>query len=95
MNKNEVKDTLETIIKSSLLIQKALEDVIAALDEKPQAEPAKTYTLEDVRAALTKLAGAKGADAAKAVLAKHDAKKLSDIFPPDYAVVVADAEAAL
>jgi predicted metalloprotease with PDZ domain len=95
MNKNEVKDTLETIIKSSLLIQKALEDVIAALDEKPQAEPAKTYTLEDVRAALTKVAGKHGADAAKEVLAKRNAKKLSDIKPNQFGLVVADAEALL
>lgn len=73
-------------------------EIIALTDREAvqsQAEPAKEYTLEDVRAALTRVAGAKGADAAKAVLAKHGAKKLSDIFPPDYAVVVADAEASL
>lgn len=77
-------------------------EIIAMTDrliDQPQAEEAAPiapkYSLEYVRAALTKLAGAKGADAAKAVLTAFDAKKLSDIAPADYARVVAEAEKQL
>ena len=61
----------------------------------PQIAPGTVITLEDVRAALTKLASAKGATYVKALLADHHAKKLSDLAPASYAVVLLAAEKEL
>jgi hypothetical protein len=61
----------------------------------PQIAPGTVITLEDVRAALTKLASAKGATYVKALLGDHHAKKLSDLAPASYAVVLLAAEKEL
>ena len=61
----------------------------------PQIAPSTIVELEDVRAALTKLASAKGATYVKALLADHHAKKLSDLAPASYAVVLLAAEKEL
>jgi hypothetical protein len=58
----------------------------------PQIEPGTVITLEDVRAALTKLASAKGATHVKALLADYNAKKLSDLAPINYQAVLFAAE---
>ena len=61
----------------------------------PQIEPSTVITLEDVRAALTKLASAKGATYVKALLADYNAKKLSDLAPISYEAVLYAAEKEL
>lgn len=48
----------------------------------------KPTTLEDVRAALTELAGVKGAAAPKSILAKHGVKKLSELAPANFGAVL-------
>ena len=61
--------------------------------EAPAApEPAKV-NLEQVRAAMTDLASAKGADAAKSLLKEYGAKKLGDVDPAKYASLLTDAKA--
>jgi hypothetical protein len=93
MTKTELADSLDTIIKSVELLNKALTDLLIAVekDEKAEAAPAPTetsaqpITIEEVRAALTKLATAKGSAASKAVLKDFGAEKLSDIAAQDYA----------
>jgi hypothetical protein len=77
-------------------------EIIALTDREavqPQAAPAThqiaggtVVTLEDVRAALTKLASAKGATHVKALLADYNAKKLSDLAPINYQAVLFAAE---
>lgn len=59
----------------------------------PQIEPGTVITLEDVRAALTELAGVKGAATTKTLLAEYDAKKLSDVPADKYASLLTDAKA--
>lgn len=59
----------------------------------PQIAPGTVITLEDVRAALTELAGVKGAATTKTLLAEYDAKKLSDVSADRYASLLADAKA--
>ena len=94
MTTNEVLDALERIKADADRVITAL----TFLDNVAKAEPAKAktkITLEDVRAALTKLASVKGATHVKALLADHHAKKLSDLAPASYAVVLLAAEKEL
>jgi hypothetical protein len=60
-------------------------DEIAKSLSAPTETPAQPTTIEEVRAALTKLATAKGSAASKAVLKDFGAEKLSDIAAQDYA----------
>lgn len=71
------------------------EAVQPAAPATPQIAPGTIVELEDVRAALTKLASAKGATHVKALLGDHHAKKLSDLAPASYAVVLFAAEKEL
>lgn len=64
-----------------------------AAEPTPQVAPGTVITLEDVRAALTELAGVKGAATTKTLLAEYDAKKLSDVQPSMYAPLLVDAKA--
>lgn len=77
---------------------RSLANAILALLDEPVAAPAekkteaKPITVEDVRAALTRLAGDKGAAAVKALLKDFGAQKLSDIAVQDYPELLAKAE---
>jgi hypothetical protein len=89
---------LEDIAKALRQIATQIEELSTpakAAPATPQIEPGTVITLEDVRAALTKLASAKGATYVKALLADHHAKKLSDLAPASYAVVLLAAEKEL
>lgn len=68
----------------------------AATPAKPKkAAPAEAPTIEDVRAALTKLAGEKGAAVSKQLLKDYGAEKLSDIAAQDYSELLAKVEEAM
>ena len=56
-----------------------------------KAEP-KPLTLEQVRAALAEKSRAGHTSEVKALLIKHGADKLSDIDPPEYPALLAEAE---
>lgn len=62
----------------------------------PAPAPAKTEAkapkIEDVRAALTALAGVKGGAAVKALLKDFSAEKLSDVAVDDYAQLLEAAK---
>lgn len=60
--------------------------------EAPTDEPAKEYTLEDVRAALAEKSRAGKTDEVKALISKYGADRLSSIDPSKYAALMADAE---
>lgn len=62
-------------------------------EPKPKIAPGTAITLEDVRAALTELAGVKGAATTKTLLAEYDAKKLSDVPADKYLSLLTDAKA--
>ena len=71
-----------------------------AKDEEAPEEPTpatetQAPTLEDMRAALVNLQKIAGRDAALSVLAKYQARKVSDIQPDKYADVIADCVKAL
>jgi len=55
-------------------------------------DTSKEYTITDIRKALAKLVDSRGESTAIDVLAKFDAKKLSDIKEADYAKFVAVVE---
>ena len=57
--------------------------------EKPETKP---LTLEQVRAALAEKSRAGHTSEVKALLIKHGADKLSDIDPPEYPALLAEAE---
>lgn len=89
---------LEDIAKALRQIATQIEELSApveAASATPQIAPGTVITLEDVRAALTKLASTKGATYVKALLGDHHAKKLSDLAPASYAVVLLAAEKEL
>lgn len=81
-------------------IRRLAEQILALLDEQPtneaQAElplaTAAKVKIEDVRAALTALAGAKGGAAVKALLKDFSAEKLSDVASEDYAQLLEAAK---
>lgn len=58
------------------------EDLMEETEEEPE------YTIEQVRAAFTKYAKTNGKDAAKALLEKHGAAKVTELKPEDYAAVM-------
>lgn len=89
---------LEDIAKALRQIATQIEELSAptkAAPATPQIAPGTVITLEDVRAALTKLASAKGATYVKALLADYNAKKLSDLPPTSYVDVLFAAEKEL
>lgn len=89
----------EEIGQAISLLEGVLGRLHAMTKPAPVAEPAPApppgtaITLEDVRAALTELAGVKGAATTKTLLAEYDAKKLSDVPADKYASLLANAEA--
>ena len=86
----------EDIAKALRQIATQIEELSATTTKAaPQIEPGTFVELEDVRAALTKLASAKGAIYVKALLADHNVKKLSDLPPASYTVVLLAAEKEL
>lgn len=95
MTKTEIADELDRIKQLVEKVDEAINKLAIAVegDEKVEkAAPAPVITLEDVRAALTKLASAKGATHVKALLADYNAKKLSDLAPINYQAVLFAAE---
>lgn len=68
-----------------------------AATPEPKTEPAAAEAVDydTVAKAITRLSRAKGRDAAVAVLAQFDAKKLPDVAPEQFADVLAAAEEAM
>lgn len=69
----------------------------AAEPEKPEKEaappdPGKKYSYEDVRGVLADLSANGNRDAARSLILKHGANKLSEINPSEYAAIIAEAE---
>lgn len=58
------------------------------LDEITPETPAAVYTVEDIRKAFAAYGKAKGKDAAKAVLTKFGAAKVTELDSKDYAAVM-------
>lgn len=58
------------------------------LDETAPETPAAVYTVEDIRKAFAAYGKAKGKDAAKAVLTKFGAAKVTELDSKDYAAVM-------
>jgi len=75
---------------------KATKESKPAKEEPAETEEAKEpeLTLNDVRAALTTLQKAVGADAPKALLSEHGASTLSKLDKGTYGAVIAAAKAA-
>lgn len=64
----------------------AAEDYVAETAEVPADEPA--YTIEQVRAAFTKYAKQNGKEAAKKLLEKFGAGKVTELKNTDYAAIM-------
>lgn len=78
------------------LAAKLAAQAAAEMPAKPKkAAPAKAPTIEDVRAALTKLASEKGASVSKQLLKDFGAEKLSDIAAQDYSELLSLVEGAM
>lgn len=82
-------------------IRRLAEQILALLDEQPANEaqvelplatPAKKITVEEVKATLTALAGAKGGAVVKALLRDFGAEKMSDVAAEDYAQLLEAAK---
>ena len=92
MTNDEIIGRLKAIEADVGALMRQLIEAEPTPAEEPKAAPAKPVSLEDVRAALTDLTSAKGADTTKQLLAEYGAKKLSDIPADKYATLLADAK---
>lgn len=111
MTKTEVADQLdrikqmvekldEAVTQLAIAVEKdeAAEKAAPAKAKTKKAEPApaaKAPTIEDVRAALTKLASEKGASVSKQLLKDYGAEKLSDIAAQDFPELLSKVEEAM
>lgn len=60
--------------------------------EAAPPKPEKKYSYEDVRGVLADLSANGNRDAARSLILKHGANKLSEINPSEYAAIIAEAE---
>lgn len=58
----------------------------------PEGEPAKEWTLEEIRMILADKSRAGHTEEVRALISKYGADRLSDIRPADFAALMADAE---
>lgn len=58
------------------------------LEPEPTSEPEPSYTLEQVRKALSDVAKAKGRDEAKKILSSQDVESVSQLAPEQYSTVM-------
>lgn len=82
--------------KATLAAAQSIRELLSApeADATGDAPPlAKTFTLEEVRAALLAKRKAGFKDEIKALLVAHGAERLTDIDPAEYAAMVQEAEA--
>ena len=79
----------QTVNELKLLCEK-LQSIIAELQTDT---PDRTYSKEEVRQLLAKLAGSGHRDEVKALLTKYNAENLATLDPTHYAAIMADAEA--
>lgn len=61
-------------------------------DTVPDAEPAKTYSLEDVRAVLSAKSKEGFRQQVKDLITKHGAENLTKVDPAEYGALVAEVE---
>lgn len=79
------------ILEAVQVIRGILADRVA--DEAVEAAPEKkTFTLEEVRAALLEKRKAGYREEVKALLVRHGAQKLTEIDPSEYDALMAEAE---
>lgn len=79
--------------KPETLAQMSAAEAVDALDGHAN-QTAEAPTYQATADAVTKLARAKGRDAAVAVLSKFGAAKLPEVKPEDFAAVIAECEVA-
>ena len=93
-----ISDTLREMFSGG---EETVEPDKAAAEEKPktkakkEAEPApekKAITLEEVRTILAEKSRAGFTEQVREIIAKHGAKKLSEIAPAEYEAVIAEVE---
>lgn len=58
-------------------------------------ETAKTYTKQDIADACQKVSEAKGLEFARKILAKFDAKRISEVKTEDYGAFIAECESSI
>ena len=83
---------LEQHAEAVLHLLKTLKE-LANNQEQPEVTQLKLTTLEEVRAVLAEKSRAGHTDAIRDLLIKHGAKKLSEIDPEKYPLLLSDAEA--
>lgn len=70
----------------------SIREMLSATDSVP-SEPAKTFTLNDVRSRLTVLTRNGHREAVQELLRRHGADMLKNINPSEYAAIMEEAEA--
>lgn len=92
MTRNEAAQAIRSIGENLIAVADYFAATDAPEDTPDTKEPEKTIRLEDVRTVLSEISRSGHTAEMKALLAKHGAKKLSDIKPEDYAALLAEAE---
>lgn len=72
--------------------KKAPKEKPSKAEPDPAEEPAKEWSLEEVRMILADKSRAGHTEEVKALISKYGAERLSDIKPADYAALMAEAE---
>lgn len=83
----------EVEVKKNLVTGETKIEPVTAEDEVPVEEETKTYTLEEIRAAMAELTRKGKAKDVKALLTSVGAKNLSGVDPKDYATLMEKAGA--
>lgn len=79
--------------KAILEISQTLKKLLNNSEKEPEVKQLEFVTLEQVRAVLAEKSRAGHTDAVRGLLIKYGAKKLSEIDPEKYPLLLADAEA--
>ena len=101
---SELDAALKALMEQSRGIQESVRCIreLMSADASPEpgeehqpeqaAEPEKTYTLQEVRAALREKTSRGHKDEVKALLKAHGAERLPDIDPKEYPAMMKEAE---
>lgn len=85
-------DNMGTVQENIAPPRKAPKEKVPKEEAVQAGEPAKEWTLEEVRMVLADKSRAGHTEEVKALISKYGADRLSDIDPADFAALMAEAE---
>lgn len=90
---SELDAALTELSNHTAALIDAVQSIRELLGTAVTSEPAKSYTIEEVRAALLAKRKAGYRDEVKSMLIAHGGERLTDIDPAEYPAMMKEAEA--